>query len=239
MLNVGISGAVVLRLVHGAQTASLLATAPRKAAAPDIHLTWHSPPADMAAIQTQPLFYATRRFYVPPDPGTRPAAPPKPAYRLAGTFISPKEPAIAMLSAPTSGSTRRVRAGDMLDGWIVEAVEARKVLLRYEAEGLEITSQGAGSSVDIGSATHGTGQVAGPGGPWIAASKGGSPGGNGITRVAASAVVANPIAAGVPVSVPKILGNPVTATNNGARVPQTAPAVQASPDARLYRPPPR
>ena len=94
---------------------------------------------NLAAIQDRALLYAARSVYMPPLAGT---SPPKPQYRLVGTFIIPFKPAVALLSS-ANGAARKVKPGDSLDGWLVEAVEDRRVVLRYGSETFDIASAAA------------------------------------------------------------------------------------------------
>lgn len=134
-LNVFILGAALVLALGGTQAADLLATPAKSAPALAIDLGQASAPADLAAIQAQPLMHATRAFYTPP-PVTAPVAPPLPEYRLAGSFIAPNKPPVALLAGPQT--TRRVHAGDDLDGWRVESIAAKRVVLRWQEQTKEI-----------------------------------------------------------------------------------------------------
>lgn len=128
----------------GTQASTLLAVPPKGFVmpAPDI-----IPPVrreSFAGIQDQSLFYASRHFYAPPPPSAVPPTPSRPDYQLAGVFVIPSRPTIALLRN-AAGASRKVRTGDDLDGWQVAAIESTKVLLEYQGQTAEIA--GAGKSV--------------------------------------------------------------------------------------------
>src|SRR5262245_53080236 len=120
---------VITRVWLGTDAQALLATPARQYAQPGMKLTLPATPA-RPGIREHALLHATREFFVPPTPVATPAAPPPPDYRLVGTFIIPRKPTIALLMN-SSGASRKVRPGDDLDGWLVQAVETRRVLLMY------------------------------------------------------------------------------------------------------------
>ncbi len=127
------------RVTEATQTQMLLATAAEEPP----HLTDRlTPPQRLlnsAALQSDPLFYPTRRSYVPPPPAAAPAAPPRPDFKLVGTFVVPRMPTIALLLENATGTLRKVKPGDDLNGWRVQAVETRRVILAYASESLELT----------------------------------------------------------------------------------------------------
>jgi hypothetical protein len=127
-------------LLGGTQAAGLLATPARAPAPLTIDLADAPAMPDLGAIQSQPLMYSTRAFYVAPAPDTAPTVPPLPDYRFAGAFIVPNKPAVALLSRQ-GAATRRVRVGEDLDGWRVQAVESRRVLLQWQDQQREIGAQ--------------------------------------------------------------------------------------------------
>ncbi len=135
-------------IAGGTQASGLLAT-PAKPAAPLTVDLSHAPKSpDLAAIQTQPLMYATRTFYVAPRADAVPAAPPLPDYRFAGALVVPNKPAVALLGRQ-GGATRRVHVGDDVDGWKVHAVEGRRVVLQWQDQQREIAVQAAPASVGL------------------------------------------------------------------------------------------
>jgi hypothetical protein len=141
-LNLAIVVGVVALAVSGTRSSELLATTARPQATLAIELASAPAPADLAAIQNQPLMHASRAFYTAPRDAA-PVAPPLPAYRLAGCFISPTKPAVALLADPQGGATRRVHPGDELDGWHVASVDAKRVVLRWQEETREIGATSA------------------------------------------------------------------------------------------------
>jgi hypothetical protein len=131
----GVLAACVLSCAwRGTQAAALLATPPLPVQLPEYDLTRPVSQTRLATIEDRTLLYASRHVYVatPPD-----LAPPRPNYRLVGTFIIPSKPAVALLTNPQDAS-RKVKPGDTLDGWLVEGVERHRVLLRHDSETFEI-----------------------------------------------------------------------------------------------------
>lgn len=141
-LNGVVGVLVIVVAARGTQTRSMLSTPARPLSVEEISLTRPAVSPGLGAIQDRALLYASRRFYTAP---VGPTAPPHPQYRLVGTFIIPQKPAVAFLAGATGGS-RKVKPGDTLDGWLVEAVEAHRVTLRYEAETFDINGGGPGKS---------------------------------------------------------------------------------------------
>jgi hypothetical protein len=137
---------VVLR---GTQAERLLATPAKAPPALAIDLAPATSGVDLAAIQSQPLLHASRVYYVPPPPDATPAAPPRPDYRLAGTLLVPGKPSVALL-INQSGVGRRVRVGEVLDGWTVQAVVRQQVTFTWESERFELTTAGASSALNAG-----------------------------------------------------------------------------------------
>lgn len=138
----GILLALVALILGGTRAAELLATPAKAAAALEIDLANAPSPPDLGAIQSQPLMYATRTYFQAPTPSGEPVAPPLPDYRLAGVFIVPNKTAVALLDSG-AGATRRVRMGEDLDGWKVQAIEARRVVLQWNEQQKVIGAQPA------------------------------------------------------------------------------------------------
>jgi hypothetical protein len=124
--------------IEGGRTTELLATLPKAPAALSFDLSDVPRNADLASIKSQPLVYASRAFFIAPPADATPATPPRPDYRLAGIFLVPRKPAVALLVNRQSGANRRVRPGDELDGWRVRAVDSSHVTLAYDAESFEL-----------------------------------------------------------------------------------------------------
>jgi hypothetical protein len=139
-LNAGLFICILIVAFGGTRASELLAT-PAVASAPlDIKLGTAPAPTDLAAIQDKPLMHASRAFYSAPAPDAAPQAPPLPDYRLAGSFLAPKRTPVALLARPQGGATRRVRAGDDLDGWRVDSIESKRVVLKWQDQTREILS---------------------------------------------------------------------------------------------------
>ena len=136
----GVLVAIVVLIAGGTRAAELLATPAKSAGALSIDLANAPQAPDLAAIQSQPLMYATRSFYVAPRADAAPAAPPLPDYRFAGAMVVPNKPAVALLSLP-GAATRRVHAGDDLGGWKVRTVDAHRVVLEWQDQQREIKAQ--------------------------------------------------------------------------------------------------
>lgn len=147
LVSVAFGVLVIARVWHGTDAETLLSTPARKYAPPSTNLAL---PAAVTrpAIREHALLHATREFFVPPTPVTTPAAPPPPDYRLVGTFIIPRKPTIALL-ANSSGASRKVRPGDDLDGWLVQSVETRRVVLLYGNQSAEIVATGKSASAGM------------------------------------------------------------------------------------------
>jgi len=124
----------------GTRAKKLLATAAQPATTLDFDVTDAPRATDLAAIQSQPLVYASRSFYVAPLPNTVPAAPPRPDYRLAGTILAPHKPAVALLVSRQTGANRRVKSGDELEGWQVQAVDRKQVTLAWQSERIDLSA---------------------------------------------------------------------------------------------------
>jgi hypothetical protein len=132
--------AIVAIAIRGTQADALLATRAKLPAPLNLDVAAPQRPPDLAAIRAQPLLHASRAFYMPPAPNAAPTTPPRPDYRLAGTFIVPRKPAVALLASHSAGTSRRVKPGDELEGWMVQVVDRRFVTLSYGDERFDITA---------------------------------------------------------------------------------------------------
>jgi hypothetical protein len=139
VLNAAAAALLVDLAWHGTEATQLLQTAPKALAPLELDIDPGRPRVELGALQEEPLLYANRRFYAPPPPGAVPTAPPRPDYKLVGTFVIPSKPTVALLSGP-GGLARKVKPGDDLEGWSVTAVEGGRVILRYQSETIEITN---------------------------------------------------------------------------------------------------
>lgn len=140
LANVCAAALLIYNAWSGTRTADLLATASKPFAIPAPKITPPGP-VNLASLQEQALFYSARHFYVLPPPSAVPIGPPRPDYKLVGTFVIPSKPTVALLSN-SSGASRKVKAGDDLDGWTVGVVERGRVVLQYQNETFEIAAAG-------------------------------------------------------------------------------------------------
>lgn len=141
LINTCLAVLLVYNAWHGDQSAALLASQGTPFVPELPNLAFPSGAENFASIQDQPLFYSSRHSYVPPAPSAAVPIPPKPDYRLVGTFVIPAKPTVALLSN-ANGLARKVKAGDELDGWTVAAVDAYRVVLGYGQQSLEISRAG-------------------------------------------------------------------------------------------------
>jgi hypothetical protein len=139
---------LVYQAWSGTQAKILLAMPPKPFPVPKLDIGLSTPPPSLASIQDQSLFYTSRHFYTPPPPSALPATPPKPDYRLVGTFVIPAKPTVALLTG-ASGVSRKVKPGDDLDGWTVQVVEVGRVILQFENTTAEISSAGKASAAGM------------------------------------------------------------------------------------------
>lgn len=137
-LTVSLLALIIQRLYTGTEVQPLLGTAPRIVELPHLDIVDDRKVVDFSAMREQPLFYASRRYYVAPPPPAAPVSPPKPDYRLSGVLIIPGRPAVAVLFQNATGAARKIKAGDDLEGWSVQAVEKNRVVIRYNEETIEL-----------------------------------------------------------------------------------------------------
>ena len=137
IVNAAIASTIAARLWQGSQAHSILETAARPIAMPEPLRDLAPSAIDPTVIQSAALFYESRSFYVPP---AAPVLQTRPDYRLSATLTIPGQPPFAMLVQNQSGAKIKVRVGDDLEGWTVDAIQARAVLLRHEQQQLEIRS---------------------------------------------------------------------------------------------------
>ena len=139
-VTVAVGAASVFVALGGTRAEALLATPAKESAPLNIDVSAAPRASDLAAIQTQPLLHASRVFYVAPAPNTVPAAPPRPDYRLAGTFLVPGKPAVALLVSRQGNVSKRVKPGDELEGWRVQVIDRRLVTLVWNSERFDIST---------------------------------------------------------------------------------------------------
>lgn len=134
-LNVLLLIALVGRLAAGSQAEAILAVRAQNIAAPVLAMDVPVQRTDLEVLQSQALFYQSRKFYVPP---LVQAEASRPNYRLAGTMMMPKKPLLAMLVHAETGVRIKVSQGEELEGWVVSFVENGRVLLTRDAQEIEI-----------------------------------------------------------------------------------------------------
>lgn len=135
---------VVLALTPSA-TDRLLATPAGRVPYQSPVLVARAAPVDAKLIQSASLFHPARQYFEPPPVTT---APPRPDYMVAGVLAAPGGKAVAILSQRATQATRRVKAGEDLDGWTVAAIERSRVTLRFEQEQFDLL--GATASAQTG-----------------------------------------------------------------------------------------
>ena len=90
------------------------------------------PIEDFGETLDRPLFSKIRRP-PPPEPDA-PAEEPKKKQtvkvRLAGVVISPKE-RVALVQGPRGREITRLREGQEIEGWVLEAILADRIVLRF------------------------------------------------------------------------------------------------------------
>jgi hypothetical protein len=217
LISAAIGFVIAQRVWLGTQTRALLGTPARQYAATKVDLSVPTPAGNLDSVRERALFHASRAFYVAPPPPVTPAAPPRPQYRLAGTFVIPRKPTVALLAPAGTGAPRKVHAGDEIDGWRVQAVENGRVVLEYNGERAEIVREVKASNGGLSRAA-----LARPGSSAPVAGVHGSSPENGATAAA-----------------------PRIRTLSGGPGPQaglrgvSATQSQSRLETRLYRPPPQ
>ena len=135
--NLLLATIIGLRLWKGTEADGMLRTPAQPVKVPALHADLPSLYTDFRGLADRTPFYASRRMYVQTSPAvSAPLAVPK--YVFGGAVIRPRRSAVALLNNPTNGSAIRVTAGNDLEGWHVESVEASRVVLRHDGERAEI-----------------------------------------------------------------------------------------------------
>ncbi|MEJ0037689.1 MAG: hypothetical protein WDO68_16715 [Gammaproteobacteria bacterium] len=220
---------VVVRLLSGTHSAELLATAAKVPNIPEMKLDAPALDAHLEPVRDHSLFYASRAFYIAPPPPAAPTAPPRPAYVLAGTFAIPHKHTVALLKQSAGTNVLKVKAGDDLEGWRVESVDAARVALGYHDERFEIvrTAREGASHVTRAPLMRGA-----SGGLARIASTAGIAGASSATDAASN--VATPATVATPPATVKSLGNGRSGTSgSGSTSHPDKPFIEA----RLYRRP--
>jgi hypothetical protein len=130
----------VVLVVRGTSAPQLLATPARSPAAIAAHLDMPEFTGSLQVIQSQSLVYSSRSFREKPAVDVS-RIPPRPDYRLAGVIILPRKPAVALLVRNQGDESRRVKQGETLDGWTVQSVDRKRVVLGFENERFELGAQ--------------------------------------------------------------------------------------------------
>jgi general secretion pathway protein N len=107
---------------------------------------WAIPLSALTATRDRPLFTASRRppiVAVPtvaPPPKQEALAPPppeRPLLMLVGTIVSRKA-SIAMLQESNAGPVSRLRVGQENDGWRVQGISLRSIVVEKGAQSVEL-----------------------------------------------------------------------------------------------------
>jgi hypothetical protein len=151
-INLLLGLCILWSLVRGSELASIAGRPAITFNIPEVPSQRPTQDGPLVALQDQNLFSASREFFLPP---TTAPVPPHPDFRLVGTFMIPNKPGVALLAGP-NGASRKVRVGDELEGWTVDAVEPKRVILRAGAATTEIASASGPTSPS-------TAQLASPG----------------------------------------------------------------------------
>lgn len=149
----------ILRAALAALLAASLSALPITASAQETAGDRSAPPAEAAlnplsalgadslsAFRDRPLFTPSRRAPQPPaavepepeqeaETATAPPPAPQPNLRLAGVIEGPEE-TVAVVEDMGSNTVSQLRLGDMLDGWLVTAIDPSSLRLTLgEQEG--------------------------------------------------------------------------------------------------------
>lgn len=136
IVNVGLAGVIVYVVRRGSGIETILAAKPRSIDIPVLPAAHTRSGEDWGALQQQAVFHSARRFFEAPTPEEN--VLPVPNYRLAGVFLLPRKPTVAVLTPTAGGASRRIKAGEDLDGWLVRAVELHKISLEHGVQRAEI-----------------------------------------------------------------------------------------------------
>jgi len=117
-------------LSPAARPASPASVASAAAGPASLDLPRLEPIGAFAEVVERPVFFQTRR---PPDPEAEPPpqaeAAPKADFVLSGLILSGKE-RLALLRPVRSATVERVHEGEEIEGWLVQAVKADRVVLK-------------------------------------------------------------------------------------------------------------
>jgi hypothetical protein len=140
VINLLLLGGLLVILIDGTQTESILATAGKAPVDTSIDIQVPALATDLEVIQAQPIFHASRSFFVPADPAALAVQLAPPDYRIAGAMALPKKPVIAFLVHNQSGARIKVQKGDVIESWEVVDVSSQRVALSQNGRLAEIGS---------------------------------------------------------------------------------------------------
>lgn len=133
---------VVIFIMRNAHVGAVINTPARAVASPVVEAELRSVTTDFSTVRLRSVFYATREYYVAPDPAMVVPLPSKPNYILMGTLQAPGKPRTAMLVQAETRHSVKVSEGDEIEGWRVKTVEGARVVLQLDNEWFEIARQG-------------------------------------------------------------------------------------------------
>ncbi len=128
----------------GPTTIETAAVKPAKVPALPAAQAFQMPPIeDFSETLDRPLFSKIRRPPAPePDaPAPEPEKKQKVKVRLAGIIISPRE-RVALVQEPRAREITRLRVGQEIEGWVLEAILADRIVLRFGEEREEVKIAG-------------------------------------------------------------------------------------------------
>jgi len=139
-LNLLLAIILLAVVIRGTQADAILATVGKTKAAALIDIQVPTLASNLDLIQAQPIFHASRSFYVPPDPASLAVQLITPDYRIVGAMSLPSKPTIVFLLHNQSGTRTKVQRGDMLDGWVVDEASNQHVVLSQNGQHAEIST---------------------------------------------------------------------------------------------------
>jgi general secretion pathway protein N len=112
---------------------------------------WGIPISALDATRERPVFSASRRPPMPPvvaqrvaAPPPKPAAPEQPLLTLVGTAIgTPKN--VAVVLDRTTKTLVRLHVGEAVSGWILRAVDSRKMTVEKNSQTVTVALPAPGS----------------------------------------------------------------------------------------------
>jgi len=107
---------------------------------------WTVPLSALSSTRDRPLFSATRRPPIvavpivaapPKQEAVAPPPPERPSVTLIGTIVSPRA-SLAMLQGSDADAISRLRVGQENDGWRVQGIGLRSIVVAKGAQSLEL-----------------------------------------------------------------------------------------------------